>query len=233
MRFADDPAGHIVALGFAPGGEIVIVDAIDGARFFERDPIRVRLLVPEVCSAPHFAEDGSFVAAGPRFIGRWDARTGKSLGRADLGGKISALHVSRDARRAAVTTYETLGLCYIPHEDIVVWDLETYRELARVRGEPDDSAPDPASALSPDGAALATNRDEDIVLLEVPSLRELGRWLGRGGEPFYFDRAGRLQVGPGSLDGAMDWRHIAEAISADSHTVVFADRDGRVMMDRR
>jgi hypothetical protein len=212
-------------VGFDLDGNVRIVDSIDGCHIYSIEPVAHRRLIPEVLEAVHEADGGAtFAAAGRRFVGRWDARTGALLARIEVGSQISGFSASRDARIGAFTRYETSGLLWTPFPDVHVVDFELGREVARLDLA---AAVETAIAVSPDGARLYVAVEQEIVGFRIPDLVEVDR-LSDPARALSFDPLGRLIIGGDgwtAIDLTTRERHVLDAGDVN----VTWSRDGRYL----
>jgi RNA polymerase sigma factor (sigma-70 family) len=133
---------------------------------------------------PHaFSADGRVLATAPGSMDEpairlWDASTGKQIGRLAWTdpSSPSCLLFSHDGRYLVTANgdYGKFGGTSAEHKGLRVWDLPSARELRRFELSGDIRS----LALSPDGKTVAAPGDDSIVLWEMATGEERGRFTG-------------------------------------------------------
>nr|WP_303652931.1 protein kinase [Paludisphaera mucosa] len=206
----DARAGSHASAAFSPDGARLAAGAREGPGLVEVwDPATgLRLHALEAgraaVTAVAFGPDSRTLAAGDLagVVRIWDAESGtarKPLSpAAPLA--ITALTISPDGRRLAATTGDVKRV-YAPGT-ATVWDLETGREVLKLRGHRQGVAD---AAFSPDGLSLATASWDNTI----------GIWDARTGERRHAF----------TIRGLLVW---AVAFTPDGKRVVAADNIGRM-----
>jgi RNA polymerase sigma factor (sigma-70 family) len=196
---------------FSPDGKAVVVKHPDEViRVWDTETGKLRVALPRFGQLrfphPHaFSPDGRLLATAPGSLDRsvirlWDAATGQARGELAWQDPSTptCLAFAADGKSvvAALSDNSLGGRATDP--SLRVWDLATGRQLRWSSLPPGEVR---AMALSPDGRTLAVAAGETILLYELASGRERGRFPGHRDWVWAlaFSPDGRL-LASGSLD---------------------------------
>jgi WD40 repeat protein len=195
-RIADPPViGQHEQAIFSPDGKVVVVQHTDGVlRIWDATTGKLVCSLSKTKEIPFpdrrvFSPDGRVLATASnssehRTVHLWDTATGKEMDRLAWpeNARPSCLVFSPDGKHLIVASGAPERAGDFEEDSVRVWDLASRRELCRFAtelyrfGTPDGGKR--SAAISPDGKTLAAAAGRVVLLWELASGKERGRFAG-------------------------------------------------------
>jgi hypothetical protein len=161
MQFPEDPEHAYSDVAFSADGSQVVGTA-NGAYAWS-SPEHLPAQIPQAWHRARFLGEDIVGGAIKDYIGRWRI-DGHERARVSIRHKVEHMSWTADARRVAVSTVVTGGLCIAPMPDVVVADVTTGRAVLRFHDDADITR---GAYLSPDGKWLALSDENGVRLCDA------------------------------------------------------------------